>query len=200
MKNVEKVFEMLGVKPYEIFTFDNKTDQYHIDEKLKVWMGSVDDGCIGVVQHPSVVTLLLNPNKIKKLPPKPLLTNEEKEFLKNFMFDSLKKVKGRAIIFYIVTNGGCSYTLGLNALKLRFNGLEFDKEYTKEELGLKENNVLVYFAETYLNNALKFINEGDYEDAKNEIKWALRKSNMKIYKEESNILPIEEELKKRNQK
>lgn len=64
----------------------------------------------------------------------------------------------------------------------------------------KNNNELVYFAETYLNNALKFINEGNYEEAKNEIKWVLRKSNMKIYEEESNILPIEEELKKRNQK
>lgn len=133
MTNVEKVFEMLGVKPYEIFTFDNKTDQYHIDEKLKVWMGSVDDGCIGVVQHPSVVTLLLNPNKIKKLPPKPLLTNEEKEFLKYFGFDKLTKVKGRAINFVV---GDLGYTLGLNALMLKFNGLEFDKEYTKEELGL----------------------------------------------------------------
>jgi hypothetical protein len=70
-----------------------------------------------------------------------LLTDEEKEFLKNFTFDSLKKVKGRAIImFTIQDHGGVGYALGLNALKLRFEGLEFDKEYTKEELKINEGN------------------------------------------------------------
>lgn len=70
---------------------------------------------------------------------KELLTDEEKEFLKNFAFDSLKKVKGRAIImFTIQDHGGVGYALGLNALKLRFEGLEFDKEYTKEELKINE--------------------------------------------------------------
>lgn len=40
---------------------------------------------------------------------------------------------------------------------------------------------LVYFAEDYLNNALRFLEEGDIETAKDEIKWALRKSGMRIY-------------------
>jgi cell division protein FtsB len=43
-----------------------------------------------------------------------------------------------------------------------------------------EKKELVYFADTYLNNALRLLDKGDIEGAKSEIKWALRKSNMKI--------------------
>lgn len=64
----------------------------------------------------------------------------------------------------------------------------------------KDNNELVYFAECYLYNALRLIDKGNYEGAKDEIKWALRKSNMKIHDEESNILSVEEEKEFRNEK
>ena len=43
-------------------------------------------------------------------------------------------------MFTIQDHGGVGYALGLNALKLRFEGLEFDKEYTKEELKINEGN------------------------------------------------------------
>jgi hypothetical protein len=84
------------------------------------------------------IFLILNGDfKLEEI--KELLADEEKEFLRNFAFDSLKKVEGRAIImFTIQDHGGAGYALGLNALKLRFEGLEFDKEYTKEELKINE--------------------------------------------------------------
>lgn len=55
---------------------------------------------------------------------------------------------------------------------------------------------LIYFAELYLNNALSFLDNNNIEGAKSEIKWALRKSNMRIYnsqeKKNSNDAHIEE--------
>lgn len=148
MKNVEKVFEMLGVKPNEVFEIEDCNELVKIDINS---LGKIDTDLIYYFSNNGsdwykddenmLRALLVGEYKIIKIP---LLTDKEKEFLKCFGFDKLKKVKGygvyKAITFYIVTNGGCRYRildiLGFNALKLKFNGLEFDKEYTKEELGL----------------------------------------------------------------
>lgn len=47
----------------------------------------------------------------------------------------------------------------------------------------KKDEISEYPTEVYLNNAIRFIDEGKYKGAKDEIKWALRKNNLKIYDE-----------------
>lgn len=134
------IFEKLGLEIGEKFkvVFSNGCESdsnFFIDGSLDVWFvkkGNTKKSSI------TIKDLILGKDfSIKKLP-KPLLTDEENEFLNYFGFDSLKKVEGRAIIFSIYTTptNSVSYTLGLNALRLRFDGLQFDKEYSKEELGL----------------------------------------------------------------
>lgn len=132
------IFEKLNIEPIEIFEITSESkyfehEKYLIDENLQVF-GVTKNFNIGV-SFPSIETFINDPSLIKKIP-KPLLTDEEKKFLNYFGFDSLKKVKGRAIMFTIQAHGGMGYALGLNALRLRFDGLQFDKEYSKEELGL----------------------------------------------------------------
>ena len=134
------IFEKLNIEPIEIFEITSESkyfehEKYLIDENLQVF-GVTKNFNIGV-SFPSIETFINDPSLIKKIP-KPLLTEEEKEFLNYFGFDNLIKVKGQAIIFSIYTTpiNRVRYSLGLNALKLKFNGLQFDKEYSKEELGL----------------------------------------------------------------
>lgn len=135
------IFEKLGLEVGEEFkimfsTSCESDNNFFIDRFLNVWVVN-EKGYAKESSIPIKDLILGKYFSIKKLP-KPSLTKEEKEFLNYFGFDSLKKVKGRAIIFSIYTTPtNCiNYTLGLNALRLSFNGLQFDKEYSKEELGL----------------------------------------------------------------
>ena len=57
---------------------------------------------------------------------------------------------------------------------------KFKKIMSKKE---KKDEISEYPTEVYLNNAIRFIDEGKYKRAKDEIKWALRKNNLKIYDE-----------------
>lgn len=140
------IFEKLNLEAGEKFKIvfsngDESVNNFFIDNDLNVWNVVKEESAdVSKVKESSITIkdLILGEYfKIKKLP-KPLLTKEEKEFLNYFRFDNLVKVKGRAIIFSIYTTpiNRVRYSLGLNALKLKFNGLEFDKEYSKEELGL----------------------------------------------------------------
>jgi hypothetical protein len=127
-------FEIKPNKDFYIIANGNKIKHY-INEDL-ILMRRMYNG-IYLRSDYSIFLILNGDFKLEEI--KELLTGEEKEFLKNFAFDSLKKVEGRAIImFTIQDHGGAGYALGLNALKLRFEGLEFDKEYTKEELKINE--------------------------------------------------------------
>lgn len=128
-------FEIKPNKDFYIIANGNKIKHY-INENL-ILMRRMSNG-IYLRSDYSIFLILNGDYKLEEIK-EPLLTDEEKEFLKNFAFDSLKKVEGRAIImFTIQDHGGVGYALGLNALKLRFEGLEFDKEYTKEELKINE--------------------------------------------------------------
>lgn len=127
-------FEVKPNKDFYIWANGEKI-KYHIRSDLTLMV----EGSKGyyVRSDFTILPILKGGYKLEEI--KELLTDEEKEFLKNFAFDSLKKVEGRAIImFTIQDHGGAGYALGLNALKLRFEGLEFDKEYTKEELKINE--------------------------------------------------------------
>jgi hypothetical protein len=140
------IFEKLNLEAGEKFKIvlsngDESVNNFFIDNDLNVWnVVKEENADVSRVKESSITIkdLILGEYfKIKKLP-KPLLTKKEKEFLNYFRFDSLKKVQGRALIFSIYpTPINCiRYSLSLNALKLKFNGLKYDKEYSKEELGL----------------------------------------------------------------
>lgn len=135
------IFEKLNLEVGEKFKIvfgsgGESNNTFFIDSHLNVWciVGEKDTKESSI----TIKDLILGEYfKIKKLP-KPLLTKEEKEFLNYFGFDSLKKVKDRVLIFSIYpTPINCiRYSLSLDALKLKFNGLKYDKEYSKKELGL----------------------------------------------------------------
>lgn len=135
------IFEKLNLEVGEEFKIMFSTgcesdNNFFIDKSLNVWV--VNEKGYAKEAPITIKDLILGKYfSIKKLP-KPSLTKEEKEFLNYFGFDSLKKVKGRTLIFsiYRTPTDSVSYTFNLNALKLRFDGLQFDKEYSKKELGL----------------------------------------------------------------
>lgn len=134
------IFEKLNLEVGEKFkiVFGNggeSDNTFFIDSHLNVWCIAGEKGT--KESSITIKDLILGEYfKIKKLP-KPLLTKEEKEFLNYFKFDSLKKVKDRVLVFSIYpTLINCiRYSLSLDALKLKFNGLKYDKEYSKKELG-----------------------------------------------------------------
>lgn len=142
-KRIKLVFETISkivgfeVKPNKNFYIlaNGKKIKYHIRSDLTLMIEASKD--IYLRSEYTILPIFNGGYRLEEI--KELLADEEKEFLKNFAFDSLKKVEGRAIImFTIQDHGGVGYALGLNALKLRFEGLEFDKEYTKEELKINE--------------------------------------------------------------
>lgn len=131
------ILNRLGVEANEKFRITSVSkyfefEEYFIDEKLRVF--GVGKELAGTVCFPDIATLILEPELIEKLPPKPLLTDEEKEFLKNFEFVELEKENNNGLILYI---DQCDYhVIGIKHCKHKFNGLEKCKHYTLKELGL----------------------------------------------------------------
>ena len=65
---------------------------------------------------------------------------------------------------------------GVIPISIAYNVWEDKKKEKKDEIS-------EYHTEVYLNKAIRFIDEGKYKEAKDKIKWALRKNNLKIYDE-----------------
>ncbi len=130
------IFKELGVEPNEWFKVESEIksfvyEEYRIGENLLVYGRKAHKDRIGLsVFFPDIATFIQDPTLIKKIV-KPLLTEEEKEFLKEMNASSVDVDGSFVYIRTFVT-----VMLPLKYLNIKFNGLEKCKEYTKEDLGL----------------------------------------------------------------
>ena len=148
MNYMKQVAQMLGVELGEEFKIKSDHFKYKITERGLERFDSYDN-CWYLVA-PTLVELLLGDSKIIKLP-KPILDEAEKEYLSNVIKPFRGKVK------YIVKRNeneseykseyfesirvvfeGSYWTLFFPYFEkgTMYKGMELDKEYTLEELGL----------------------------------------------------------------
>ena len=150
MANIMKdVAKLLGLELEEEFTIEGFEDFFpkvKLTERGLSYWSNIDRRWCGLGDIPN--KLLTGENKITKLP-KPILNDVEKEYLGNI----IKPFKDRVIwigksvyipgeyieIYLRHYDDGCSsYSIILPYFKkgTMYNGMELDKEYTLEELGL----------------------------------------------------------------
>jgi len=132
---VDIILYELGVKVEEEFYIRRKSTniiferyKFYFDNRLKLNCTNPN------LKYDIYIGDLINGDyEIIKLP-KPLLTNEEKEFLSNFEFVELEKETNYGLLLYI---DQCTYhIIGIKHCKHKFDGLEKCKHYTLKELGL----------------------------------------------------------------
>jgi len=112
-----RITRKFGIIYDALFYFDNRLKLNCTNPNLKydIYIGDLINGEYEIIKLP-----------------KPLLTNEEKEFLSNFDFVELEKEYG--LVLYI---DQCNYhVIDIEHCKHKFNGLEKCKHYTLKELGL----------------------------------------------------------------
>lgn len=135
---VDTFFKAYDIAPYERFKikFENGLIKglYYYDDKLVLHNEGNNVTC--VLGNKYLSDIICGIHKIVKIK-KPLLTDEEREFLINFEFDSLQ-IKQGILYFYIheKRDDGFIHCIELKHFSHKFYGLEDDKEYTREELGL----------------------------------------------------------------
>ena len=87
--------------------------------------------------------LILGGIKIVEIPPKPLLTDAEREFLSNFEFDKLE-ANGYDASIDLYDERVCVNKILLRYCKHKFDGLERDRTHTRKELGLETRKIYKY--------------------------------------------------------
>ena len=101
------------------------------------------------IDNNNIEVLKIERPKYEVVEKKELLTEKEREYLKN-VINYINEYSGKKIskvIFWKYTNynemlfyGHCEhYVVGKIVVKERFDGLKAEKEYTLKELGLEEN-------------------------------------------------------------
>lgn len=145
MNHMKEVTHMLGVELGEEFKIKSDHFKYKITERGLERFDSYDN-CWYLVA-PTLVELLLGDSKIIKLP-KPILDDVEKEYLSNVIKPfrdsvisickhNLRGYEYVCTIFYdkFYCNKNC-FSLPLFEKGTMYKGMELDKQYTLEELGL----------------------------------------------------------------
>jgi hypothetical protein len=132
------IFEKLGIEPGEEFQIQYYIDNiYRFDERLNLMTrikGSVINGCCWYDAPADFLRGLINGQlKIIKIS-KPLLTDEEKEFLKYFR-DWYALIKDEEKLHLFKRFEHPTY-IELSVVNLNFANLENEKRYSREELGL----------------------------------------------------------------
>ena len=112
-----RITRKFGIIYDALFYFDNRLKLNCTNPNLKydIYIGDLINGEYEIIKLP-----------------KPLLTNEEKEFLSNFDFVELEKEYG--LVLYIDQYN--YHAIDIENCKHKFNGLEKCKHYTLKELGL----------------------------------------------------------------
>ena len=150
MANIMKdVAKLLGLELEEEFTIEGFEDFFpkvKLTEKGLSYWSNIDRRWCGLGDIPN--KLLTGENKITKLP-KPILNDAEKEYLGNIIKPFRNRIiwigksiyiPGEYIEIYLrhYDDGCSSYSIVLPYFKkgTMYKGMELDKEYTLEELGL----------------------------------------------------------------
>ena len=152
MANIMKdVAKQLGLELEEEFTIEGFEDFFpkvKLTEKGLSYWSNIDRRWCGLGDIPN--KLLTGENKITKLP-KPILNDAEKEYLGNIIKPFRNRIiwigksiyiPGEYIEIYLrhYDDGCSSYSIVLPYFKkgTMYKGMELDKEYTLEELGLQK--------------------------------------------------------------
>ena len=146
MANIMKdVAKLLGLELEEEFRIESYDSNYKLTrDGLRFWSVPLQDWVLSSI----IGELLSGERKIIKLP-KPVLNDAEKEYLGNIIKPFRDRViwigksiyiPGEYIEIYLrhYDDGCSSYSIILPYFKkgTMYNGMELDKEYTLEELGL----------------------------------------------------------------
>lgn len=131
------IFEKLEVEPneeFEIAVNGKKSDSlFSISDSLVVWYKEDNEW------HETSWTInyfITSAVKIIKIV-KPLVTEEEKTFLKFWEFEKIRISNNPTYkLLVIVCANGIATCISLTYLNLTFSGLEEEKYYTPKELGL----------------------------------------------------------------
>lgn len=146
MANVMKdVAKLLGLELEEEFRIESYDSKYKLTrDGLRFWSVPLQDWVLSSI----IGELLSGERKITKLP-KPILNDAEKEYLGNIIKPFRNRIiwigksvyiPGEYIEIYLrhYDDGCSSYSIILPYFKkgTMYKGMELDKEYTLEELGL----------------------------------------------------------------
>lgn len=120
-------FEIKPNKDFYILANGEKM-KHHIREDLTLMHGHSKN--IYLRSEYSILPIFNGGYKLEEIK-EPLLTDEEKKFLRHFNFEKLEI----SINLYLYNNED-STIINSNTINYGFDGLERDKIYTREELGL----------------------------------------------------------------
>lgn len=143
-----EVAEMLGVKLGEEFKIKDCNKTFKISKDGMEWCYELPDDCsIWISANDILSGILIGDNEIVK---KPILTQQEKEYLKTFIEPFRNRVKtiikvdlNHEGVYEFIRIDHDDYSSVLGTINLpnfkkgtMFKGMRADKEYTLEDLGL----------------------------------------------------------------
>ena len=142
---MNEVAQLLGLELEEEFRIESYDSKYKLTrDGLRFWSVPLQDWVLSSI----IGELLSGERKITKLP-KPILNDAEKEYLGNIIKPFRNRIiwigksvyiPGEYIEIYLrhYDDGCSSYSIVLPYFKkgTMYKGMELDKEYTLEELGL----------------------------------------------------------------